>query len=265
MKNLLSSLYLFFLCFYSHQLAAEQSVESSEPIIIQLVTENSFPFNYQEHPNTEIKGYSTELIKAILADAGIEYKITLLPWIRAYKRASNNINTLIFSIGRTTERENQFKWIGEILPMSYNIYGLTENQPKLVETIEEIKNKPVGVARNDIRHSFLKKKGFTNLVFTNGNIHTHKLLKRGRIDYFLASHWGIEQFKADYNLQSKEIIPILGFDELKTGIYFAFSKQTSDFLVNRVKDSFNRIKTNGSYDKIMQPVLEQLYESEQNK
>jgi polar amino acid transport system substrate-binding protein len=43
--------------------------------------------------------------------SGLDYKIELLPWVRAYNMALNRDNVLIYTITRTTERENLFHWI----------------------------------------------------------------------------------------------------------------------------------------------------------
>ena len=35
---------------------------------------------------------------------------------------------LIYSIGRTIEREDKFRWLGEIIPMGYNLYGFAKKK-----------------------------------------------------------------------------------------------------------------------------------------
>jgi len=234
---------------------ASETQNSNGPLI-RIVTEDAFPLNYLDPENKEIKGGASDIIKAIMDDTGLKYTLNLLPWTRAYKEAQNNENVLIYSIGRTPDREKKFKWIGEILPIKYNIYGLAKFQSSKPTTIKMIKKRSIGITRNGMMHNYLQQNGFTNLVFVNSYEHSVKLLQRGRIDYFVASSWGIKQFKTKFNLKNTDIVPIHDFADLTAGLYFAFSLQTSDVLVGRVKDSFARIVENGTFTKFMKPILE---------
>ena len=93
---------LFFYCLVS---SANENTDLNE-IVINVVTENSFPYQYLE--NFSIEGPASRLVKRVLEEAGFEYSQTVLPWARAYKYAQTAPNTLIYSIARTPERENNF-------------------------------------------------------------------------------------------------------------------------------------------------------------
>ena len=79
---------------------------------LQIVTEQNPPFNYQE--GKDIKGTSTEAVRALLAKAGVEGKFALMKWNEAYERAQRNANTCIYSTSRVENREKIFKWYGPI-------------------------------------------------------------------------------------------------------------------------------------------------------
>jgi polar amino acid transport system substrate-binding protein len=231
-------------------------LNAAEIEVVKVITESAHPLSYLE--NNRIKGLATELLKEIMADANLKYDNKLLPWVRAYKTATTQKDTLLYSVGRTIEREDKFRWVGEIIPMGYNLYGLTKNQSGERPQLDVIKEKYIGVPRNDLRHSYLKKQGFKNLIFTNSYEHTYKLLTRGRIDYFIASTWGINAFKKKHNLKNSDVVTVIGFEELKTDLYFAFNIKTSDDLYTTVKSSYEKVRANGSYEKIMRPMYTEL-------
>ena len=233
-------------------------IQAAGSPLIQVVTENALPLNFQDKGDIEIKGYATELLKEMMKDAGLEYNNRLLPWVRAYKESLRNKNMLIYSIGRTIEREDKFKWVGKIIPMGYDLYGPAKNVTSSVINLETIKNKFIGVPRNDLRHSYLKKLGFTNLIFTSSYDHTYKLLERGRIEYFIASTLGIAAYKKQHKLSHSDLVSVIGFKELKIGLYFAFNPQTSDQLVARLRKSYKNIIANGTFSEIMGPLYTEL-------
>jgi polar amino acid transport system substrate-binding protein len=87
----------------------------SDNVII--VTENYPPYSYEQEG--EITGISTDIVKCIMDESGLEYKIEVLPWARAYEMALNKDDVLIYSIMRIPEHETLFNWIallgGQIL------------------------------------------------------------------------------------------------------------------------------------------------------
>lgn len=236
-----------------------QHLQASENLpLIEVVTESAFTLSYQDKEDQKIKGYAVDVVKAILADSEHKYNIALLPWIRAYRKAETNKNTLIFPIVRTDNREDKFKWIGELIPISYDLYCLTTSLSSPPLTIEQIRKEPVGVVRNDIRANYLKESNFTNLILTSGNEQTHKMMAGGRFKYFVSSALGLTQLKNKYNIQAKDVTKIVEFKKLQTNIEVAISLKTSDELVNKLKKSYANIRNNGKYLEIMQPLYEQL-------
>ncbi len=76
-----------------------------------ILTEEYPPDNYME--NGKVVGDSTEIVVEILKRIGSKLTrqdIRLVPWARAYGEALNDKSTIVYSIGRTTEREHLFKW-----------------------------------------------------------------------------------------------------------------------------------------------------------
>ena len=127
---------------------------------LQIVTEQNPPFNYQE--GKDIKGTSTEAVRALLAKAGVEGKFALMKWNEAYERAQRNANTCIYSTSRVENREKIFKWYGPIARDVWALYALPSfNKP--VATASEARFYKIGAVHNDAKVDFLRAAGASSI------------------------------------------------------------------------------------------------------
>lgn len=90
--------------------AATRATGRSAAILV--VTEELPPYNFTE--NGVITGSSTEVVRAVMREVGLEADIVSLPWARAMNKALTQPNVLIYTIATTPMRLPQFKWVGEI-------------------------------------------------------------------------------------------------------------------------------------------------------
>jgi len=185
--------------------SARDLLAADKPSTIEVITESAFTLSYIDPEDKQLKGYAVDLVKAVMDNAGLKYEITSLPWIRAYKKAAKGENILIFPMGRSEEREEKFNWVGEIIPMSYNLYSMTKNLPVTPLSFEQLKKETIAVPRHDLRADYLKNNNFTNLLLTSNNEQTHRLITHGRINYFLSSPLGLTELRKKYNLQPDDI------------------------------------------------------------
>ena len=87
---------------------------------VHLVTEVFPP--YQQQSGDELHGWSVDIVRQIMQAAELPYQIDVMPWARAYKTAHSIPDTLIFSLLRTEERENEFAWVAPLCPMRISFY-----------------------------------------------------------------------------------------------------------------------------------------------
>ncbi|MFC3095568.1 hypothetical protein DRW07_08380 [Alteromonas sediminis] len=116
---LLSKVALTIFCFSSQSIA-----ETDHKWLA--VTENFPPYSYMEKGRAV--GYSTELVESLAKSANLALTIELLPWSRAMRKAQSQPNVLIFSMLRTSDREDKYHWIGAIDDMSIYVWELKEPQ-----------------------------------------------------------------------------------------------------------------------------------------
>ncbi len=214
---------------------------------ITVVTEEWPPYTYSE--NGRVVGVVSEIVRATLDRAGLDYNIETYPWARSYDEAMNNKNVLIYSIFRLPNRDNLFKWIKiEGLTVNMHLFRPKHRPEVKAPTLAAARKYKIGVTRETSTHHFLLSKGFkegVNLFPVNSE--EQNILKSNpseqRIDLTTGdklsmARWiKISGFIPDYWEEQ-----VLLFTE---DIYMAFGLQTQDVIVEKVRAAFNEIKAEG--------------------
>jgi len=153
-----------------------------------VMTEEFPPFNYQK--GDVINGLSTKIVRKLLEEAHLTFKIELVPWKRAFNTALDRPNTLIYTIAKTESRKDKFHWICKISNRKLSMFRLRSRQDLANMTIEEAKEKAkVAVIQGDASTEKVINIGFPvkNLTMirdvTSGNL-AIKHVMGGRSDFF---------------------------------------------------------------------------------
>ncbi len=219
------------------------TVANAQKIVV--VTENFEPYSYKE--NGQMIGLSTDVVKATLEKAGIEFQLFEYPWARAYKMALRDKNILIYSIGRNEERETLFKWIGPIAPpIMLGLFKLKSREDIVIQSLEDAKKFVIGVMKDSGDHQFLLSQGFKNGenldVVSKTELNIKKLFLK-RLDLIACPEWWLLKnvSKAGYSPESLEMV----FLFMELDLYMAFSKHTADKIVDDASTAFKALKENG--------------------
>lgn len=221
---------------------------------IYFTTENYPPYNFEE--NGKLQGISVELLILMLKKLNAKQTIKdihLKPWARGYNALLKIPNTCLFSTIRTKQRESLFKWVGPITTTSISLIARKDKNIK-INSVKDIYNYKIGVVRDDIGEQLLLKAGIPseNLDRISGiNVITQsiKKLNKARFDAWAYDHdvalWTIKKFGFDpddyqivYSLQ-------------KGDLYYAFHKDSSDLLIQKLQKALDELKTEGEYQKIL--------------
>jgi polar amino acid transport system substrate-binding protein len=224
---------------------------------IQIVTENYPPYNYEE--NGEVKGVSTEIVRAVLKEIGLNIKIRVYPWARAYKMALEEPGTLIYSIGRTPEREDKFKWAGFIAPADQILLSLKERTDIKLHNLDDMRKYKIGTVRDDLIEHHLMKNGFKpgkNIDQCSGYAINIKKLLFKRTDVCAIGKLVGYDILRKMELEPSNIVQeVYHFDSLSNGVNMAFQKDTSDETLEKFRKALETIKNNKTYDKILSEYL----------
>ena len=217
--------------------------------VVTVVTEEYPPYNFQDPSSKQIMGMSTEVVLEVFKRAKVEVKLDMFPWARAYQMAQDSPNVLIYSIGRNTQRENLFKWVGVIAPYDVYMYRLKSRSDIRAESLDEAKKFKIGAVRDDVRAQALERAGIAaELVAADGlNV---KKLAAGRIDMFAIDEMGLVPLYKREGFDPNSVIKVFKLDNLSAGLHMAFSLQTDDALVSKIQAALEQVKSDGTFDKI---------------
>lgn len=175
-----------------------------------------------------------------------------LPWARAYETASTRDSVLIYSIGRSPQREKLFKWVGVIAPTQYYLFSLAQRKLHL-DRLDQAKTLQIATVNEDVGEQFLLSKGFVkgqNLQSSAKYELNYEKLKRGRVDLWITSELTAVYFARQAGDEPAQTLErSYSIAELSSdGYYMAFGVQTPDALVERLSKALAIIKSNGTYD-----------------
>jgi polar amino acid transport system substrate-binding protein len=204
-----------------------------------VVTEDYPPFNFQKGEAGPVVGMSTDLLERAFHQAGLEFKVTLLPWARAYAMGLNDTNTCVYSTTRTEEREAKFKWVGPLLQNDWYIFGRADS-PKL-GSLADLKGATVGGYRGDAFTEFLKAQGI-KVDEGGSDAPNPKKLQAKRIDY-----WAAAKLLGPYTAAREGVtglVPLLKVKE--TELYLACNKSVDDATVAKLNEALKKLVAQGA-------------------
>lgn len=214
---------------------------------LRIFTEEFAPFNFEKDDGS-IAGQSTEIVQGILNRLNLHYEIELKSWSIGYEFVLNNTNSAIFSTSRTAEREKLFKWVGPIGADEYLFYGLKKDEIKLQSLEEAKKISAIGVVKDDVRHQFLQKDGFTNLMLFENDVICYKALLQGKVNLVVGSVKTMPEMSSLAGIELSEIASVYSIK--KTPLYIAFNNGVDDKIVLQWQAVLDEMKTDGTYQKI---------------
>ena len=225
---------------------------------LRVLTHTVFPVSYMDTSENKIAGFATEYLRDILEKAGVEYSLELLPWSRAYNIALKEPNTLLYGIARTGDREQHFIWFEELFTSHFALYGLSSNTELAGLDMLSVKKRPIGVIRNHVIQTTLRKQGFVNIIEADTNEHLVNLLINNRVDYISISTSGAElmHIKTKFGIDQDRVTPLVDLPFLKYSIYYALNPETDPELLNSLTIALESLKSDPDYVR-PQPSLKQ--------
>ncbi len=202
-------------------------------------SENMPPYNYVE--NGKVSGISTEILKKITKNSSIYIsKIEILPWKRAYEQVLSTKNTVLYSAGRSSERENLFAWVGPIDSIRVGIVAKKDSK-LTISKIADFNSYKIGTITSSFVEQKLLKKGINkNALDSFINIESQvKKLVSVRVDMVAFSIPAICYFlqKMGEDLNDYEEVYFVG----EADLYFAFNKDSDKDVINELNRNIKSI------------------------
>lgn len=211
----------------------------------RVVTENAPPLQYITESG--VAGYSTDMVKTLLAEVNLQVDIDVLPWARGFDLALQRKNTLIYSMIRTPQREAHFQWIGRLGHFQLSFVGLKHRKGLQIKSIEEAKKWVVGAMRDDYTHQFLRQHGFSNeqdLVVRSQLSELVDLLYKEKIDTFIVDVVMLRPMVQELGFDEGMLKSLLTINELQGDVYLAANVNSDATMVATMKTKFKLLYGN---------------------
>jgi polar amino acid transport system substrate-binding protein len=206
------------------------------------------PYQYQN--GNQVDGISADLVRAILAEAGLQGTITIYPWGRAQVNLMKS-DVLFFNLSRTAEREEHFQWIADITPSRLFFWKLKNRSDIALKHIVDAAAWKIGALPNEVSQKYLLQNGVleSQFVLFNRNEQGVDMLRRERFDLVVmdetAFWFTVKQRGYDPALFEKS----LALTPLNSDAYLVASKSVPADLVRKLKDAWAVVKKRRSVQK----------------
>ncbi|TPH19308.1 substrate-binding periplasmic protein [Litorilituus lipolyticus] len=210
---------------------------------IAVVTEDAPSLQYQK-ASGEMAGPAANLVEKVLNESGFNFDTRVLPWARAYKEAKQVPNTLIYSMVRTPEREDNFHWIGIISKPQYYLFALKSKDIPLAKPLIEYHQYRVGTVLNSANHLALKNQGFDSLVPVATAKQVFMLLTKKRVELITANLTAFDEICQHNSKQCDDIEAIGPISALNDrALYFAMNKNSDASVVQTLRETYQKLLT----------------------
>ncbi|UTH76406.1 ABC transporter substrate-binding protein [Chromobacterium sp. IIBBL 290-4] len=218
----------------------------AEPI--RLLTENDAPFNLpDEHGG--VTGISSEMVMEMFRRAGIDYRIDMLPWARAYNLAQTDPRACLFSTTRMPEREKLFVWIGPLLKNDWAVFA-GPRSPSGPQTMDSLRPYAIGGYRGDAVAQYLLDRGYKLDIVSDDVLNLRKLMA-GHIDF-----WASGVYHAHYLAEHERLGPLRQVAVFSTSyLYLACHPQTPFRRVARLNAALDAMQKDGFMDSVKKRYL----------
>ncbi|OMH27548.1 ABC transporter substrate-binding protein [Motiliproteus sp. MSK22-1] len=196
------------------------------------------------------RAFLIELVRSIMDSVGHRQNIKEVPLARGIKLLDNQRLTALFNLSKTEARKSKYKWVG---PIQEDTVYFFENRkfPAGIETISDARAvKAICVRRGNSQIDNMIENGFSNLVYSNSYSGCWGMLSSGRVNLMTLGSNLVPSISIDHN--GSHSVQNTGVVLQKSVGYIAFSKDTSDRLIQQWQEALDGMKTSGRYRELVQ-------------
>ncbi|UUX93303.1 transporter substrate-binding domain-containing protein [Methanoplanus endosymbiosus] len=204
------------------------------------LTEEFAPMNYMQ--DGELKGISAELLEIIFDRLDVEKTagdIEVMDWPDAYQKTLNEENTVLFTMAKTPEREDLFRWAGPIMSNTNALFAKKESNIEINNAEDLVKYK-IGVVKETASFSLLKEAGYPEEKITGADSPEDALnmLDSGDIDLWSTGRIAGAYYIAELSGSPESYLTAYEFEPYE--FYYAFNRETPE----RIVEAFQRTLEN---------------------
>lgn len=218
-------------------------------------TEELPPLNYQD--GGQVSGFATELLQAVMQQAGYSVDIQLMPWARAYRLVMEGPDRVIYSITRTAQREPLFHWVGPISPRQIKLYRLNSRSDIQINSEADLQRYKLGAMFESAAAQKLAGLGLQpehGLDLGASDAVTLKKLLQGQTELVAMLDWAMAWQLKQQGIDPIRVRPVWLLDG-GNQYWFALSRATPVFKIRQLQAALNQISADGRLQKLRQKYL----------
>ncbi|MEH3021943.1 MAG: transporter substrate-binding domain-containing protein [Pseudomonas oryzihabitans] len=213
---------------------------------LQVVTEDYPPFS-QVQADGRVTGFSIELVRLLLARAGLVAEPQVMPWARAFAQAQSGPDVLIFSLARLPERETAFNWVVPLTETHLCLFSWRGRVAPLA-TLEAARGLQIATVNGDAGERILVERGFVIGRDLQPSAHyalNLEKLRAGRVDLWIANRVMVEHMARQAGYDSRRDL-VQVYCAPPYPLYLAASLGTSPEVMTRLRAAFATLQQDGT-------------------
>ncbi|SSY80147.1 substrate-binding periplasmic protein [Alysiella crassa] len=212
---------------------------------------SKFPVVMHDTKTNKVEGFEAELLQAVAEKQGFTVEYTIDTWQGLLNKLDNNqADMLLGSITITDERRQKMDFTDPVLPYKTGVMVI----PKLAQakSFSELKGKKVNLRQNTVYEKltpiFANESG-SNMVYPESVWGQVKSLISGESEAMVGASITLEYYKTRYPEHNFHII----YEANSPISHYGWAvKKGDNELVHRLNMGLNKVKQDGTYDRIYQ-------------
>lgn len=207
----------------------------------------------------KVSGAAVDVVSEIMHMAGYPFdsdEIMSISWARAVEDTETNPGTMLFSVARTPQRENRFKWVGPIGEVNLGLVAKRTSKIS-IRNKDELKQYGIGVIRNSGPMQILLNSygiPLENLTLLSSDLLQFRMLDQGRVDLITQADTAAPSWIRELGMRQQDFEMVHVMKRLS--LYVAFNLSTDEVVIRRLQNALDELKIpqdNGMsrYDEIM--------------
>jgi polar amino acid transport system substrate-binding protein len=222
---------------------------AANAVEITAYTEDWPPYNYAEETN--IRGISTDILRATCELAKVTCDIHLVPWARAYQTVLEKPDTLVYTTARKPSRAKDFLWVGPILPRTTWVYGRS-GESSAIKDFKDLAKLRVGVVREEAARQDLEAAGVPASAFVvqSSNADVLRMLNTKLVDAMVDTEIGMAWNLRSAGTPAKTVTKLMKLTD-DGAYYFALNLKSDPGIAIDMQAAFDKLKRDGKVDAII--------------
>jgi methyl-accepting chemotaxis protein/ABC-type amino acid transport substrate-binding protein len=236
--------------------SAAQLAQLAHSVQLIVGTAHEPPLNYTDVANkhdasgADVKGFSPDVVREILARTGHQAEVRITSWERSYAALQTEPNAVLFTMARTPSRENQFHWVGPLVHSNAVLFVKRGSGISVKSLYEARKLPSIAVIKGDSKEEFLKGKDFRNLDYSPDWATAFRKLLEGKVTALVMTDMDLPTTASDAGLNPADFEPV--YELFVNRLYIGMSKRTDQAVVRSWQEALDAMKRDGSFNRLAQ-------------